>query len=512
MIDRGTVRPGTTIYIPFATYDSNDPSASVTLTGLATTDIEIYKDGSTTQRGSDNGYTLLDTDGIDFDGVTGIHGISINLADNSTAGFYAAGSQYWVVVASVTVDAATINFIAATFRIGYEDAVINTTIATLASQTSFTLTSGPAEDDALNGCVVCIHDVASEVQLGFAVISDYTGATKTVTLTAGTTFTAAATDNISIFPPSNAAWGGAVAYTTTRGLAGTALPNAAAEAAGGLYTRGTGAGQINQAANGQIDANITHAAGTAWGSGAITAGVIATDAIGAAELADGAITAATFAAGAIDATAIATGAIDADAIAADAVTEIQSGLATAAALDAVDNFIDTEVAAIKAVTDLLPDGGALTSLATQASVNTIDDFLDTEVASILAAVDTEVAAIKAKTDQLTFGTANRVDAQVFGVEAAAITAGAIATDAIGAAEIAADAANEIADALLDRASAIDGYTLRQATRLILSALAAKLSGAATTTVAIRDVADTKDRITATVDSSGNRTAVTLDAT
>ena len=35
----------------------------------------------------------------------------------------------------------------------------------------------------------------------------------------------------------------------------TSLPAAAAEAAGGLFTRGTGAGQINQAANGQIDAN-----------------------------------------------------------------------------------------------------------------------------------------------------------------------------------------------------------------------------------------------------------------
>jgi hypothetical protein len=35
----------------------------------------------------------------------------------------------------------------------------------------------------------------------------------------------------------------------------TALPNAAAEAAGGLYTRGTGAGQINQPGNGKIDAN-----------------------------------------------------------------------------------------------------------------------------------------------------------------------------------------------------------------------------------------------------------------
>ena len=37
-------------------------------------------------------------------------------------------------------------------------------------------------------------------------------------------------------------------------------------------------------------------------------------------------------------------------------------------------------------------------------------------------------------------------------------------------------------------------------------------GAATTTVVIRDRADTKDRITATVDSDGNRTAVTVDAT
>ena len=45
------------------------------------------------------------------------------------------------------------------------------------------------------------------------------------------------------------------------------------------------------------------------------------------------------------------------------------------------------------------------ALATQASVNTIDDFLDTEVAAILAAVDTEVAAIKTKTDYLPSATA-----------------------------------------------------------------------------------------------------------
>lgn len=198
MLDLGTVKPGQTIYVPFNTFDSNDPSASVTITGLATTDIEIYKDGSTTQRASDAGYSLLDTDGIDFDSTTGIHGISIDLANNTTAGFYASGSQYWVVIASITVDAATINFVAATFRIGYPEAMLNTTIATLASQTSFTLTDGPAEDDALNGTWCVIHDVASQVQIGKAVISDYTGSTKTVTLAVGTTFTVAATDNIAI--------------------------------------------------------------------------------------------------------------------------------------------------------------------------------------------------------------------------------------------------------------------------------------------------------------------------
>lgn len=55
-------------------------------------------------------------------------------------------------------------------------------------------------------------------------------------------------------------------------------------------------------------------------------------------------------------------------------------------------------------------------------------------------------------------------------------------------------------------------TVRQYLRGFASALLAKLSGAATTTVVIRDAGDTKDRITATVDADGNRSAVTLDLT
>jgi uncharacterized protein (DUF1786 family) len=47
---------------------------------------------------------------------------------------------------------------------------------------------------------------------------------------------------------------------------------------------------------------------------------------------------------------------------------------------------------------------------------------------------------------------------------------------------------------------------------MLAALAGKASGGGTVTVKFRDHADAKDRITATVDASGNRSAVTLDGT
>lgn len=94
--------------------------------------------------------------------------------------------------------------------------------------------------------------------------------------------------------------------------------------------------------------------------------------------------------------------------------------------------------------------------------------------------------------------------------AGAINAAAIAADAIGASELAADAATEIGAAAL-AAGDIDGYTLEQALKIVLAALAGKLSGAATTTVTIRSADDTADRITATVDASGNRSALTLNA-
>lgn len=76
-------------------------------------------------------------------------------------------------------------------------------------------------------------------------------------------------------------------------------------------------------------------------------------------------------------------------------------------LDTIDDFLDTEIAAIKAKTDNLPsDPADASDIATSftgvnTKLDTIDEFLDTEV-----------AAIKAKTDQLAFTKANEIDANI----------------------------------------------------------------------------------------------------
>jgi hypothetical protein len=84
------------------------------------------------------------------------------------------------------------------------------------------------------------------------------------------------------------------------------------------------------------------------------------------------------------------------------------------AVSTIDDFLDTEIAAIKAKTDNLPaDPADASDIA--AAMTLIDDF-----------VDTEVAAIKAKTDQLTF-TSGSLDANVTHINDAALTGDGDAT-------------------------------------------------------------------------------------
>jgi hypothetical protein len=114
--DFGAVPAGSVLPIMWTSHDGAT-GANEAMSGLAVTDIEIYKGTSTTQRASDAGYALLDTDGIDIDSHVGVNGISIDLGDNTDAGFYAAGSFYNVIVGPVTIDGQTVNIHLATFRI-----------------------------------------------------------------------------------------------------------------------------------------------------------------------------------------------------------------------------------------------------------------------------------------------------------------------------------------------------------------------------------------------------------
>src|SRR3990172_7859482 len=67
--------------------------------------LKIFKDGSITERTSLNGVTQTE----DFDGATGVHYVAIDLSDNTDAGFYAAGSEYAVVMTGMTIDSKTVN-------------------------------------------------------------------------------------------------------------------------------------------------------------------------------------------------------------------------------------------------------------------------------------------------------------------------------------------------------------------------------------------------------------------
>lgn len=85
------------------------------------------------------------------------------------------------------------------FETEESNVLVQTTIATLASQTSFTLTNGSADDNAYNGHIVVVRDATTWQQVAVGIVSDYTGASKTVTLAADPgIFTMAAGDDVTI--------------------------------------------------------------------------------------------------------------------------------------------------------------------------------------------------------------------------------------------------------------------------------------------------------------------------
>lgn len=191
MIDLGDLVGNETIVIPFQTFGASNES--ITITGLATTDIEVYKGSSVTQRASDAGFTLLDTDGIDIDGATGIHGFSIDLSDNTDAGFYSTGSDYYVVVNAITVNSQTVRFIAARFSIQnrwpYKYAtsgpipavgIIESGTAQSATSTTLVLRAATVDGSIGSGATLLVHG-STQGYWQSVIVDSFSGDTATIT-------------------------------------------------------------------------------------------------------------------------------------------------------------------------------------------------------------------------------------------------------------------------------------------------------------------------------------------
>jgi hypothetical protein len=308
----------------------------------------------------------------------------------------------------------------------------------------------------------------------------------------------------------------------------TALPNAAAEAAGGLYTRGAGAGQINQSANGQIDVNAQRLNN------------VAQSLLDLVDFAD---------AGYDPATNKVQGVVLVDTLTTYTGNTPQTGDSFARLGAPAGASVSADIAVIEAQTDDIGVAGAgLTALGdvrianldatvssrlatagytapldaagtrtavglAAANLDTqlaaIAGFIDTEVASILAAIDTEVAAILADTNELQVDWTNggRLDLLVDAIKAK--TDNLPASPAATGDQMALTAA--AVDAILD--DPVEGAnTLRQLLRGFAAALLGKASGLDTNAPKYRNLGDTKNVIDATTDANGNRTAVTLDLT
>lgn len=122
-----------------------------------------------------------------------------------------------------------------------------------------------------------------------------------------------------------------------------------------------------------------------------------------------------------------------------------------------------------------------------------------------ATQNVNVASMDANTVTSSAIATNAIDSGA--IAANAIGSSELATDAIGSAQLSAAAVDEIWDEVLEGT-----VTGRQFMRIMLAALAGKSAGGGTGSVTFRDNADAKNRISATLDANGNRTAMTLDGT
>lgn len=174
----------------------------------------------------------------------------------------------------------------------------------------------------------------------------------------------------------------------------------------------------------------------------------------------------------------------------------------------VDVGGDTTIAASTEALVITPQAAGI-GYDVDVSASTESLVLTTQAATVLVGVNVlaSVESLTITTQSATIGKDTVVTAAT---EALTITPNAATIDSSGATTLTAQDITNIVDALFAKVVE-NGETFEQQLKLIRAEAAGKLAQVGNT-VTIRDAADTKDRITATVDSNGQRTAIVTDVT
>lgn len=418
MINWGTVPAGSVLPFHFASYDGAT-GASEAISGLAVTDIEVYKGTTVTQRASDAGFALIDTDGIDIDSIVGANGFSIDTGDNTDAGFYTVGSFFTVWVSSITADGQTVNFIAGTFRLCAAESTSGTPKADVSmfGGTAGTFASGRPEVNTTHfgGTAATTSAGRPEVNTTHAAGTAWGSGAITAASIAADAITAAKIADGAIDA------GAIAADAITAAKIADGAIDAATFAASAITSTVLANDAITAAkiADGAIDA-------ATFANNAITAASIAADAITAAKIADGAIDAATFAANAITSTVIANDAITDAKVAADVTIASVTG-----AVGSVTGAVGSVTGAVGSVTGAV---GSVTGNVGGNVVGTVASVVGNVGGNVTGSVGSVVAEVTADMVKISgdSGAADRLEAMMDGILVCQVNDTAATTTAFAA--------------------------------------------------------------------------------
>lgn len=385
--------------------------------------------------------------------------------------------------------------------------LLTTVIASLSSQTVFVLTAGSTIDDSYKDQAIVLYDTSNSDYPSIRVITDYVGLTKTITIDSAPDFTIVAGDGTKVFVTAPGSSAPTVGQIRTEMDDNSTKLIAILDDTDDIGVAGVGLTEAGGTGDHLIAVNLPNQTMDITGSISGSVGSVISD-------------------------------VTTDSVSRTASKADVSSLATEAKQDIIDAnvdlvLIDTDELQTNQGDWVTAEGFATPTNITAGTITTVSGNVGGTVAGktpseIGDAMTLEDNAITSdKFDELTAYPLKSVDVGVSKVARTGNDSDTLETvsDQIDSVSTH-TAANvwEIATRTLSAntnlnditvaeiiAGISDGtYDLQEMIRVMFAALGGKSDGGGTTTLHFRNGADSKNRITAVVDASGNRTTMTLD--